>query len=123
MIKSYTIDKCPLCAGSLRQRSSEQNAALHSLISDIAKQKQWAGQWLDVTDWKRLLTMAWERAEGGHVRAIPALDGAGFDVLYRRTSRMSKQDMSSLLEYVTSYAVEQGIKLSAPESWAERMEA
>ena len=118
-MKSYAIDKCPRCGETLRVRTSEQNAALHSIISDIARQKKWAGETLDVTDWKRILTMAWERAEGGHVRMIPAIDGNGFDVLYRRTSRMSKQDMSSLLEYIQSWAIDNNIKLTAPESWAE----
>ena len=122
-MKSYAIDKCPRCGETLRVRTSEQNAALHSIISDISCQKKWAGQSLDITDWKRLLTCAWERAEGGNVRAVPAVDGNGFDFLYRRTSRMSKQDMSSLLDYVTSWAVDNDIKLTAPDSWAEHSEA
>jgi hypothetical protein len=117
--RAYIIDKCPHCAGSLRQRSSEQNAALHAIISDIASQKQWAGQTLDVETWKRLLVASWARATGERVSMYPALDGHGIDVLYRKTSRLSKQEASELLEFVTSWAIENDIRLSAPESMAE----
>ena len=118
-MKSYVIDKCPRCGETLRQRSSEQNAALHAIISDIASQKQWAGQWLDVETWKRLLVAAWARATGERVSMYPALDGHGIEVLYRKTSRLSKQEASELLEFVTAWAVDQGVKMSAPECWAE----
>ena len=117
--KAYAIDKCPHCAGSLRVRTSEQNAALHAAITDISRQKQWAGEWLDVETWKRLLVSAWARATGERVSMYPALDGHGIEVLYRKTSRLSKQEMAELLEYVTSWSVEQGVRLSAPESMAE----
>jgi hypothetical protein len=118
-VKSFVIDKCPHCAGSLRQRSSEQNAALHAIISDIASQKQWAGQTLDVETWKRLLVASWARATGERVSMYPALDGHGIEVLYRTTSRLSKQEASELLEFVTAWAIENDIRLSAPEQWAE----
>jgi hypothetical protein len=119
-VKSYTIDKCPRCGESLRQRSSEQNAALHAILQDIASQKQWAGQWLDVETWKRLLVASWARATGERVSMYPALDGHGIEVLYRKTSRLSKQEAAELLDFVTSWAVENDIRLSAPEAWAER---
>lgn len=95
----------------LRERSIEQNDKLHALLTDIAKQKQWAGQWLDVEAWKRLMTAAWARANGQSAEFYPALDGAVFDLVYRRTSRMNKQEMSELLEYATAWAIENGVKL------------
>ena len=115
MTRGYFIDKCPHCAGVLRQRSTEQNARLHALLSDIAEQKEWAGKKLDPESWKRLLVAAWSRANGGNVEIVPAIDGAGFDVIYRRTSRMSKQEVSELIEYCTAWAIEQGIRLHDPE--------
>jgi hypothetical protein len=47
------------------------------------------------------------------------LDGHGIEVLYRKTSRLSKQEASELLEFVTAWAIENDIRLSAPEQWAE----
>ena len=112
-VKSYVVDKCPHCAGTLRQRSTEQNARLHALLSDIAEQKQWAGKSLDTESWKRLIVAAWSRTGGG-AEIVPAIDGAGFDVIYRRTSRMTKQEMSELIEYATAWAIDQGITLHDP---------
>lgn len=93
-------------------RSCDQNAKLHAAISDISKQIKWAGERMDIEDWKRLLTAAWCRAEREPVKLIPALDGNGFDVLYRRTSRMSKSEMVSLIEYVLAWGTDQGVKWS-----------
>ena len=115
----FLIDKCPRCGETLRVRTSEQNAALHATISDIASQKKWANQTLDIETWKRLLVAAWARATGERVSMYPALDGHGIEVLYRKTSRLSKQEMSELLEFVTAWAIDQGVRLSAPESMAE----
>lgn len=95
----------------LVQRTGEQNDKLHALLHDISQQKQWAGQWLDVEDWKRLMTAAWLRARGDSVRIFPSLDGQGVDMLYQRTSRLSKQDLSELIEYAQAWAVEQGVRL------------
>jgi hypothetical protein len=103
---------------TLRERSIEQNSKLHALLADISRQKQWAGQWIDVEAWKRLLTAAWERAEGRSAEFYPALDGAGFDVVWRRTSRMNKQEMISLIEYAQAWAVENGVKLSEEKAVA-----
>jgi hypothetical protein len=105
------IDKCPNCNANLTRRSGEQNDKLHSLLQDISKQRQWAGQWLDVEDWKRLITAAWERAVGRQARIFPSLDGKGIDVVYQRTSRLSKEEMSELIEYATAWAVQNEVRL------------
>lgn len=107
----YRIDKCPRCAASLTPRSTDQNARLHAMIGEIAKQKQWAGQWLGPEDWKRLLIAAFCRANGNPPAILPAIDGSGIEMIYRRSHRMSKQEMSELIEYVTSWALDNGIQL------------
>ena len=114
-MSAIRIDRCPKCQATLRERSVEQNAKLHALLSDISKQKQWAGKWLDIEAWKRLMVAAFERASGRGAEFYPALDGQGFDVVYRRTSRMAKQEMIDLIEFATAWAVENGVVLSEPE--------
>jgi hypothetical protein len=106
------IDKCPHCAGVLRERTTEQNAKLHALLTDISQQREWAGKHIDVEAWKRLMVAAWERANKHPAEFYPAIDGQGFDVVYRRTSRLAKQDMIDLIEYVTAWAVDNGIVLA-----------
>jgi hypothetical protein len=105
------IDRCPKCSATLTRRSGEQNDKFHALLQDISEQKQWAGQSLDVEDWKRLITAAWERAIGRQARLFPSLDGQGIDVIYQRTSRLSKEEMSELIEYATAWAVQNGVQL------------
>ena len=110
------VDKCPHCNGVLVVRTAEQNAKLHALLSDIARQKQWAGHWLDVEDWKRLIVAAFERANKQPARIFPSLDGQGIDMIYRRTHRMSRQEMSEVIEYATSWAVSNGVQLMGTPS-------
>ncbi len=57
------------------------------------------------------MVAAWERANGKSAEFYPAIDGVGFDVVYRRTSRMNKNEMIELIEYATAWAVENGVRL------------
>lgn len=116
MAAPIRIDRCPRCQAVLRERTVEQNDALHAVISDISKQKKWAGQYLDIEAWKRLLVAAWSRANNESPEIYPALDGAGFDVVYRRTSRMNKQELSELLEFITAWAIDNGVKLEEADA-------
>lgn len=105
------VDKCPHCGKFIQLRTPDQNSALHALLTDISQQKQWAGQWLDVEDWKRLMVAAFERANNAAPRIFPSLDGQGIDMIYRRTHRMNKAEMSELIEYATAWAVQNGVRL------------
>jgi hypothetical protein len=90
-------------------RSFAQNAKLHALITDIAKTLEWAGAKRDVETWKRLLTAAWLRARGEPIEMLPALDGHGVDIVFRRTSELTVNEMIELIEYIQSWAVGNGI--------------
>lgn len=43
---------------------------------------------------------------------LPAIDGHGVDFVYTRTHRMSKQEMSDMIDFVTAWALERGIALA-----------
>ena len=92
-------------------RNGDQNAKLHAMFSDISAQKEWAGSHHDITVWKRLLTAAWLRARGDGVQMYPALDGHGIDIVYERTSELSRKDCAELIEYVTAWAVNNDVVL------------
>ena len=113
--RGYLVDKCPRCAAPLRQRSVEKNAHLHAVLGEIAKQKQWAGQWLDATTWKRLLVAAFEREQKRSLEVYPAIDGHGVDVVYRRTSRMTQEEIRELIHFAEAWAIEQGVVLKELE--------
>jgi hypothetical protein len=99
-------------------RSDAQNRLLHARLSDIAKQCEWAGRKWDIDQWKRLLTAAWCRVRNEGVEIVPAIDGKGFDVLYQRTSKLSRKDCAELSEYILCWGSEQGVTWS-PTSLGE----
>lgn len=92
-----------------QSRSIEQNAKLHATLAEIARQKEWAGQKWDTEVWKRLLTAAWMRARGERIMVVPALDGQGVDVVFRRTSSLTKAECSELLEFVIAWCAENSV--------------
>ena len=99
------------------KRSDAQNRLLHACLSEISKQVEWAGAKRDVDTWKRLLTAAWLRARGEQIEILPALDGHGVDVVFRRTSQLTKAECAELSEFVMAWAAERGIYMPAPEGW------
>ena len=90
-------------------RSLAENAMLHALLSDIARKVEWAGAKRDVETWKRLLTAAWLRARGEPIEMLPALDGYGVDIVFRRTSQLTRTECAELIEFVMAWAAEHGI--------------
>lgn len=87
-------------------RNDEQNRLLHALIGEIAQAHEWAGSRRDVEVWKRLLTAAWLRARGESVEILPALDGCGVDVVFRRTSTLTKGECAELIEFIQAWQAE-----------------
>jgi hypothetical protein len=84
-------------------RNSEQNALLHALLTEIAKTREWAGAKRDAETWKRLMTAAWLRANGESVEILPAIDGHGVDVVFRRTSSLTKSECADLITFIQAW--------------------
>jgi hypothetical protein len=99
------LGKCPTC-GRGQTRTSEQNRKLHAMCQDIARQKKWAGEFLDVEDWKRLFVAA---IYGQKV--VPSLEGHGFVVLNKKTSRMLVDECTPVIEYIQAWAVDNDVEL------------
>ena len=89
-----------------QKRSTEQNAMLWSVLSDLAKQVQWHGEKLTKEEYKDLLTAGLKKQ-----RAIPGIDG-GFVVLGTSTSKMAKQEMSDLITLAHAFGDERGVNWS-----------
>lgn len=84
-------------------RSDSQNKLLHALIGEIAASHEWCGKKHDTETWKRLLVAAWTRARGESVELLPALDGHGVDIVFRRTSRMTKGEVNEPIEFIEAW--------------------
>lgn len=94
-------------------RTLEQNDTLHGLLTDIARQIQWDGRYLNVEAWKDIFTAAL-RTEKHKLETVPGLNG-GFVMLGMHTSRMSKREMSELIELVLAFGSEQGVRFKQHE--------
>ena len=116
-----------LCAGGAslvlevkqETRSYRQNRFLHAMLGDIAAQVEWAGKKRDAEVWKRLLVAAWCRARREHVELLPALDGHGVDIVFRRTSQLTRAECAELCDFIQAWAVEQGVELRDAVLWID----
>lgn len=90
-------------------RNLDQNALLHALLTEVADEHEWAGRKRDVETWKRLMVAAWDRARGAAIEYLPALDGHGVDIVFRRTSQLSKAECCELIEFINAWMAEQEV--------------
>lgn len=88
---------------SPQKRNLPQNALLHARLTEIAAKHEWAGRKWEVEVWKRLLTAAWLRARGESVIVLPALDGQGVDVVFKRTSDLTKGECAELITFIDAW--------------------
>lgn len=80
------------------------------MLTDISQQVVWHGAKLHPDEWKDVLTAGLKKQ-----RAVPNIDGDGFVILGARTSRMSKRDMSELMELMEAFGAQQGVRFRAKE--------
>lgn len=73
-------------------RSAAQNRLLHSSLGDVSRQIEWAQRKRDIEVWKRLHMAAWMRATHQPIELLPALDGAGVDIVFRRSSELNRAE-------------------------------
>lgn len=90
-------------------RSLDANAALWALLHDIAAQVDWYGKKLTPEDWKNVFSASLRKME-----VVPNLDGSGFVALGQSTSKMTKAEFSDLLELVSAFGAEKGVKFTEP---------
>lgn len=89
------------------KRSLPQNDLMWSMLSDIAQVLPWHGVKLTPDEWKLLFLDALNR----EVRIVKNLDGNGFVNLGRRSSDLSKDEMSQLIELIKAFAANNGVAL------------
>jgi len=87
------------------KRSSDQNAKMWAMLTEVARQVKWHGQRLSADDWK-LVFLAALKAE---LRIVPNLDGTGFVQLGRSSSDLSVSEMADLLDLIAAFGARQGV--------------
>ena len=88
------------------RRSLPQNDRMWAMLTDIARQLPWHGVKLTPDDWKLVFLDALKR----EVRMVPNIDGNGFVVLGKSTSKMTVREMRDLIELAQSFGAQQGVK-------------
>ena len=96
----------------LTSKSREQEEKYHAMINDIAKQAQHMGAKWSAEDWKRLLVDQYLReVENIQGKVIPNLDGSGIVQLGYQTRKFTKEQASEFVEWLYSWAANNGINL------------
>lgn len=95
-------------------RSLEQNARMWAMLGDVAAQVEWPVdgklQRLPAEDWKAILSAGLKREQ----RVAQGVDG-GFVMLGSRTSRMSKAELSDLMELIAAFGAARDVVWSEPD--------
>lgn len=105
------IRKAPLgfrIEAKRNKRSTPQNDRMWAMLTDVARQKQWHGVWLEPEDWK-LIFLAGLNQE---LRIVPNLDGTGFVQLGRSSSKLTVEEMTALMDLIEAFAAQHGITLN-----------
>lgn len=92
------------------KRSSDQNAKMWCLLSEIAAQVKWHGVTLTADDWKLVFLDALKREN----RLVPNIDGNGFVNLGRSSSDLSKAEFSDLIELIYAFGARNSVEFSDP---------
>lgn len=103
-------------------RNLDQNARLHAMLGDISSQVLWHGMKLTPTIWKRLCTASMLREVGEKPQLIPALDGVGIEIIYEKTSEMSKKKVAELILWIEVFGAERNVVWSEKSKTSEREE-
>lgn len=95
-------------------RTDEQSRLMWACLGDIAKQVRWMvdgeSVYLDKEDWKYIVSAGLKR----HQRLAKGIDG-GFVLLGLSTRKLTKPEMSDLLEIIFAFGAEHGVVWSEPE--------
>lgn len=99
------------------KRSLPQNARMWAMLTDVASQITWHGQRLTPDDFKLIFLDALKR----EVRMVPAIDGRGFVNLGRSSSDLSKSEMGDLMELISAFGAEHGVRFNEVGSRADEL--
>jgi hypothetical protein len=90
------------------KRTNDQNALLWAILTDVSDQVDWYGRRLSKEEWKDVFSAAWKQQE-----VVPGING-GFVVMGVRTSKMSKAQLSELVEIIYAFGAEKTVKWGDP---------
>lgn len=90
-----------------KTRSDEQNAKLHAMLGEIAKQKTFNNEKLSIEQWKMIFVSGHAVATKSKATMAIGLEGEVIN-LRESTARMSPKRCASLIEYINAWAADEG---------------
>ena len=87
------------------KRTLPQNDRLWAMLTDIARQREHCGRKYTPDQWK----MIFMQAAGQEMQFAPTLFGDSFMPLGFRSSELSVEQMSNLIEFMQAWGAENGI--------------
>jgi len=97
------------------KRTTDQNARMWAMLTEVARQVKWHGQRLSADDWKLVFLSALKQ----ELRIVPNLDGTGFVQLGRSSSDLSVAEMGDLMDLIAAFGAREGVTFAEPERVGE----
>jgi len=99
------------------KRSSNQNAAMWAMLSDLAEQLRWNGQQMTADDFKLVMLDALRRERKHEMRIVPNSDMTGWlDISSTHSSDLSREEMRDLLTIIRAFGDQHGVEWSEPSA-------
>lgn len=95
-------------------RTLDQNSRMWAMLTDVAAQKEHAGRRYTPDQWKVIFMHACSQ----EVQFIPSLDGSTFIPWGNRSSDLSKEEMSELIDFIGAWGAQNGVTFHDPEAQA-----
>lgn len=87
-------------------RSLDQNARMWAMLGDVSKQVDWYGKKLSPDAWKCVFSASLKKQD-----VVPGLHG-DFVVIGQSTSAMTIREMSDLMELMSAFGTERGVRFA-----------
>lgn len=99
------------------KRNIQQNALLHALIAQLSLRKEWDGEKRSIEVWKQIMVAGWMIATNRKALCLSSPENNDTIFIYQRTSTLSKPDFAELIEYIYSWAAQNGIELQKMDDY------
>lgn len=94
------------------KRTVDQNSRMWAMLTDVAMQAKHMGRSYTPDQWKVLFM----HACGREVQFLPSLDGSTFIPWGQRSSDLSKQEMTDLIETIFAWGAEHHVVFHEPQA-------
>jgi hypothetical protein len=96
-------------------RSLDQNSRFWAMLTDCAVQGRINDRRFNTEQWKLMFLHAYAEERGAEIKYLPALNRVGMVPCGRSSSDLSVAEMSELMDFISAWGAENGIKFHDQE--------